>query len=130
MDETVNTLITTARNLIDAKGDGKNHTVAAAIQATDGKVYAGINVFHFTGGPCGEVSALAAALSDGNKELESIVAVGNNNRGVIAPCGRCRQILFEYCPNIKVVVNKDGGNILMPIKDLLPELYDWNAQNV
>lgn len=128
MEETINTLIATAQNLLDKHGDGKNHTVAAVIKAVDGKVYAGINVFHFTGGPCGEISALSAALSDGNKQLDLIVAVGDNNRGVIAPCGRCRQVLFEYNPEIKVVINKNGNNVLMSIRELLPETYDWNAQ--
>jgi len=109
-------------------GDNQNHTVAAAVLADDGKVYTGLNLFHFTGGPCAEIAALTAAISAGNNHLIKIVAVGNNNRGVLAPCGRCRQVLFDYYPNMDVVVGKNQDLVLVPIRDLLPETYDWNKQ--
>lgn len=43
---------------------------------------------------------------------------------VIAPCGNCRQMLLEYCPDIKVILNDDEGKLIkVGIKDLLP--FSW-----
>lgn len=41
--------------------------------------------------------------------------------GKIPPCGNCRQMLFEYCPDIKVIVNDEKGNFIkVKARDLLP----------
>ncbi|HUD06209.1 MAG TPA: hypothetical protein VMR18_04840 [Candidatus Saccharimonadales bacterium] len=125
--EQINQLLNAAKTTLDF-GDNQNHTVAAAVLSDTGKVYTGLNLFHFTGGPCAEIAALTAAISDGSKQLSTIVAVGNNNRGVLAPCGRCRQVLFDYYPAINVVINRNQNLVLIPITDLLPETYDWNKQ--
>lgn len=37
-------------------------------------------------------------------KLELVVAVANDGRGVINPCGRCRQMMLDYYPDIKVIV--------------------------
>ena len=108
-------------------GDDNNHTVASAVITREGEVVTGLNLHHFTGGPCAEVSTLANAISQGKKELIAIIAVGNNNRGVVAPCGRCRQILFDYYPDIEVVLTDNGELFTKSIKDLLPHTYDWQA---
>ena len=51
-------LVAAAQTTIDAAGDGRLHTVAAAVRDTAGGVHTGINLFHFTGGPCAELVAL------------------------------------------------------------------------
>ncbi len=44
----------------------------------------------------------------------------------IPPCGNCRQMLFEYCPDIKVIVNDEKGNLIkVKAKDLLP--FAWQS---
>ncbi|WP_338747872.1 hypothetical protein [Janibacter alittae] len=53
-------LVKLARSTIDANTDaGPNedgvHTMGAAVQAADGQMFAGVNLFHFTGGPCAEL---------------------------------------------------------------------------
>jgi cytidine deaminase len=82
-------LIEFARQIVDANTDGEYgvHTVGAAVRGADGKMYGGINVFHFTGGPCAELVALGQARASGARELTTIVAVGNWGRGPLAPCG-------------------------------------------
>lgn len=55
-----------------------------------------------------------------------IVAVGHNNRGVLAPCGRCRQTIYDYYPEMQVILSNDG--IVKPISELLPYTYSWNDQ--
>jgi cytidine deaminase len=43
---------------------------------------------------------------------------------VVPPCGNCRQMLFEYAPEIKVILNDDQGRLVkVGVKDLLP--FAW-----
>jgi len=120
-------LIAAARNLIEARGDDENHTVAAAARASDGRIITGVNVYHFTGGPCAELVVMGLAASEGLGDLAEIVAVGDRSRGVVTPCGRCRQALLDYYPNIRVIVPDGGGGVRpVPVADLLPYEFRWN----
>ncbi|MGZ4483238.1 MAG: ASCH domain-containing protein [Nocardioidaceae bacterium] len=103
---------------------GDTHTVAAAAMSTTGAVFTGVNVHHFTGGPCAEMVAIGAAAQANAGPLISIVAVGDRGRGVLAPCGRCRQVLSDLHPDVYVVVPAAGGELTaLPIRDLLPVGY-------
>lgn len=95
--------------------------------------YKGVNVFHFTGGPCAEPVALgnAAAIGVLPADLRLMVAVKRSHHGdkmlVINPCGRCRQQLMDLSPAIKVVViDEDASLKVVGIEDLLPFSYIWN----
>ena len=68
---------------------------------------------------------MGIAISDGQREFDTIVAVHEKAKnGVLSPCGNCRQMLFEYCPNIKVIVNDDDGSLVkVKAADLLP--FAW-----
>ena len=57
-----------------------------------------------------------------------IVAVGDRGRGILSPCGKCRQILFDYYPDINVVVAEKSKPIIKSIVELLPNIFDYNAQ--
>lgn len=118
-------LINTATELVNKYTDNENHTVAAAVLTNDGKIITSMNFYHFTGGPCAEVAALASMVSEGQKPVK-IVAIGHNSRGVLPPCGRCRQTIFDYYPNVQIILTNDGDE--KSIKDLLPGVYDWNDQ--
>ncbi|MGA4837878.1 cytidine deaminase family protein [Streptomyces sp. G45] len=121
-------LIAYARGIVDANTDGEDgvHTVGAAVRAADGSLHGGINVYHFTGGPCAELVALGSARANGARELTAIVAVGNMGRGVIGPCGRDRQVLFDYHPRIRVILPTPQGLGSIPIRDLLPLATAWS----
>lgn len=121
-------LIDLARAVVDANTDGEDgvHTVGAAVRAADGTMYAGINVYHFTGGPCAELVALGNARASGARELTTIVAVGNGGRGVIGPCGRDRQVLFDYHPGIRVILPTAHGVGSVPIQELVPFATAWS----
>ena len=54
-----------------------------------------------------------------------IVAVGDRDRGVVPPCGRCRQVLLDYFPTIGVIVGEGDRVRTVPIADLLPATYVW-----
>lgn len=87
-----------------------NHTVASAVRTTSGSTFTGVNVYHFSGGPCAELVALGAAAGGGvlATGIKTIVAVKKDENteevGVINPCGRCRQVLFDYNANMEVIV--------------------------
>jgi len=89
----------------------------------NGDIHTGVNVFHFTGGPCAELVAIGAAAGAGAEPLITIVAVADGNRGVIAPCGRCRQVLLDLHPDVYAIVPNDGELQSRPIRDLLPSSY-------
>lgn len=118
-------LIEYARAIVEANADGLVHTVGAAVRDREGRMFGGINLYHFTGGPCAELVALATARAQGAGELEAIVAVGDRSRGVLAPCGRDRQVLADYHPTIRVVLPTEDGLRSAPIAALLPWRTVW-----
>ncbi|GAA2404945.1 cytidine deaminase [Streptomyces glaucosporus] len=104
---------------------GDNHTMAVAARARDGRIVTAVNAYHFTGGPCAELVLIGTAAAQGAYDLDIIVAVGDRDRGVVPPCGRCRQVLLDYFPDLKVVVGTNDGLRMVPVTDLLPESYIW-----
>ena len=62
---------------------------------------------------------------NGEREFDTIVAAhmkAPNN--VVSPCGNCRQMLFEYCPDINVIVNDENGQLVkVTARELLPYAY-------
>ncbi|HUW77630.1 MAG TPA: hypothetical protein VMV52_02630, partial [Candidatus Nanopelagicaceae bacterium] len=89
-------LIAHAKDTVDRNGDGNVSTMGAAVRDIRGEIFGALNVYHFTGGPCAELVALGVAAASGAGKLDTIVAVGDNGRGPVGPCGRCRQVLFDY----------------------------------
>jgi len=120
-------LIEYARQIVDANTDGVDgvHTMGAAVRAADGQMFGGINLYHFTGGPCAELVALGHARASGARELTTIVAVGNFGRGPVGPCGRDRQVLFDYYPVIRVLLPTLAGVKSIRIRDLMPHGTLW-----
>ncbi|MFD5105408.1 cytidine/deoxycytidylate deaminase family protein [Streptomyces cinereoruber] len=118
-------LVRAAEDVARTRCRGDNHTVAAAARAADGRIVTAVNAYHFTGGPCAELVVIGTAAAQGAHELETIVAVGDRDRGVIPPCGRCRQALLDYFPSLGVVVGRGDRLRTVPIADLLPETYVW-----
>ncbi|MFD8013548.1 cytidine deaminase family protein [Streptomyces sp. NPDC058955] len=122
-------LIEAAAHVARTRCRGDNHTMAAAARAQDGRIVTAVNAYHFTGGPCAELVVIGAAAAQGAYELETIVAVGDRDRGVVPPCGRCRQVLLDYFPSLKVIVGDGDGAgdriRTVPITDLLPASYVW-----
>jgi len=103
----------------------KRHLVGAACLTSDGKIIPGVNVAHYTGGPCAEPVAIGAAAALGYlpHRLTHMVAVGHRGRGVVNPCGRCRQQLLDLSPDIHVLV-RDGDEVKeVSVAELLPLPY-------
>jgi len=127
-------LVDLARRTIDETTDAGPdedgvHTMGAAVRAADGRTFVGVNVYHFTGGPCAELVALGAARAGGAQEITHIVAVGNHSRGPIGPCGRDRQVLLDYHPNMRVILPTREGVRSVDIADLVPLATAWSFDN-
>ena len=118
-------LIVRATEVIAAHGEFEReiHTVGAAVRDQGGQIFVGVNLYHFTGGPCAELVALASARASGAADLVTIVAVGSGGRGVMAPCGRDRQVFMDYYPNLRVIVPTHEGPQVFSPSELLPFSY-------
>ena len=101
-----------------------NHTVGCALLCKNGHIYTGVNCDGIHGS-CAEYITMGMAISNGEREFDTIVAVHEKHLNcVIPPCGNCRQMLFEYCPDIKVIVNEASGKLIkVTARDLLP--FAW-----
>lgn len=101
-----------------------NHTAGSAIRCKDGSVFLGVNCDGIHGS-CAEFISIGAAITAGQREFDTIVAAQNNaHNGLLPPCGNCRQMLLEYCPDIKVILNNSNGDVVkVKINDLLPLAY-------
>ncbi len=101
-----------------------NHTVGCALLCANGNVYRGVNC-DGVHGSCAEYVTIGSAISAGERDFETIVAVHDKSLNfVVSPCGNCRQMLFNYCPDIKVIVNDENGNLIkVKAKELLP--FAW-----
>ena len=118
-------LVEIARGAIAPCYDGEEyrHTVGCALRAADGKIYRGVNVYSIHG-TCAEPVAIGAAVMDGAREFDCIVAVRGGERGeIMPPCGNCRQILGDYMPDCWVIVEDEGGLCKVRAKELLPFPY-------
>lgn len=127
-------LVEAARRTIESATDAGPHedgihTMGAAVRASDGRIFVGVNLYHFTGGPCAELVALAAARAGGATAVTHIVAVGNHGRGPIGPCGRDRQVLFDYYPGVRVILPTLQGARSVTVEDLLPMATSWSLED-
>jgi cytidine deaminase len=122
-------LIEAATSVAKTRCRRDNHTVACAARGSGGQIVTAVNAYHFTGGPCAELVVIGSAASQGYYELERIVAVGDGDWRIVPPCGRCRQVLFDYFPTIEVIVRSSDNYLTYSIAELLPETFDWAKQD-
>lgn len=96
--------------------------VGAALLAKNGKVFLGCNVENASFGAtiCAERTAITKAISEGVKEFEKIAIVASSD-DYAAPCGICRQVLYEFMPEGEIVLDSHGEGIkAMSLKEMLP----------
>ena len=96
--------------------------VGAALEGADGSVHTGCNVENAAYGSCicAERTALVKAVSEGCRTFKRIAVVGNS-ADYCWPCGSCRQMLYEFAPNLRVLaVRGDGTWEEASLSDLLP----------
>lgn len=125
--ELIKVALNTLQNNFD---DGiYHHTVGAALSCLNGKIYSGVNCDGIHGS-CAEYITIGMAISAGERNFDTIVAVHDKAPNcLVAPCGNCRQMLIEYCPDIKVILNDESNKVVkVHIKDLLP--FAWKSVQV
>ena len=99
-----------------------NFQVGAALLAKDGRVFTGCNVENASYGAtnCAERTAVFKAVSEGCREFEAI-AIAASSGDHIPPCGICRQVLAEFMPDGKVILDSDKkGMVTYLVRELLP----------
>lgn len=97
--------------------------VGAALEGEDGSVYTGCNVENAAFGSCicAERTALVKAVSEGCKSFLRLAVVGNST-DYCWPCGSCRQMLYEFAPELEVLVaKKDHSFVKYRLRELLPQ---------
>lgn len=99
--------------------------VGAAIESEDGSVFTGSKIENaaLECTLCAERSAVAAAVSAGHRSFKRI-AIYAQSSTYCFPCGTCRQVLWEFSPNIEVLCSRaDGRYVSYPLTALLPEPF-------
>jgi len=101
-----------------------NFRVGSAVLTERGTLYSGCNVENASYGLtiCAERNAIFAAVAaEGSGMRIKAVAVATERDGPCAPCGACRQVIFEFGPDALVMFRGQSGTEQMAITKLLPE---------
>ena len=100
--------------------------VGAAVEDADGRIHTGCNVENATYGLtiCAERVALYKAISEGVRSFARVVVAADTDV-LTPPCGACRQILWEFCGDVEVLlVNPRGKSESYRLKELFPKPFD------
>lgn len=119
---------TAARENAIARFSG--YRVGAALLANDGTIHRGCNIENCTYGltVCAERVALLSALAGGTRGF-SAVAVVTDSETPATPCGPCRQLLWEFCGDVDVVLaNLSGRSRHFKLSELLPYAFELQPE--
>jgi cytidine deaminase len=126
-------LIAAARATIKRRYRGDWQEVGAALRTRSGKIFTGVNLDAYLGrmAVCAEAVALGHAVVDlGDAGIDAIVAVRHpapqdkdQTIAVVSPCGACRELIFDYDPQARVIVPNGKLPSIVPIGELLPNKY-------
>ena len=103
-----------------------NFRVGAAVRANSGRIFGGCNVENATYGltVCAERIAIFKAISEGERGFDAI-AVSTDTETLTPPCGACRQIIWEFCGDVPVILsNLNGKTETIQMRDLFPKPFD------
>ena len=103
-----------------------NFRVGAALRATSGRIFGGCNIENATYGltVCAERVAIFKAISEGERGFDA-VAVVTDADSLTPPCGACRQLLWEFCGDVPVILaNYKGKTETVAMRDLFPRPFD------
>ena len=106
--------------------------VGAALRLRSGKVFIGVSLDAYLGrmAVCAEAVALGQAVTQGETGIDTIVAVRHPapdekdcKIAVVSPCGACRELIWDYDRNARVIVPGPDGPQSVGISDLIPNKY-------
>jgi cytidine deaminase len=126
-------LIEVARAAIARRYRRDWQEVGAALRIRTGEVFTGVNLDAYLGrmAVCAEAVALGKVIADlGDVGIETIVAVRyprpteqDQTIAVVSPCGACRELIWDYDRNARVIVPGQDGPRVVSIGELLPNKY-------
>ncbi|WP_010174637.1 cytidine deaminase [Bacillus coahuilensis] len=100
--------------------------VGAALLTSDGTVYHGCNIENASYGlcNCAERTALFSSIADGRTDFTKLVVCADTPDPV-SPCGACRQVISELCPEDMdvILLNMTGDRTSMKVNELLPGAF-------
>ena len=124
MQRTYESLIEEAKKVSqNAYAPYSKFKVGACVLFENGNIYTGCNVENSSYGLslCAERNALSTAIASGEKSKLSAVAIYSPNQKECAPCGACRQWIYEFNENTKIILEKEDNSLLiLDIQELLP----------
>ena len=127
MEDTEKELIQAATDVREnAYAPYSDFKVGAAVETDDGKIYVGCNVESASYGltVCAERVAIWKGISRGEKRF-SRIAVVVDTEDLTPPCGVCRQIIWEFCGDVPVILsNLNGKRETVKMSELLPRAFD------
>jgi cytidine deaminase len=106
-----------------------NFRVGASLRATSGRIFGGCNVENATYGltVCAERVAIFKAISEGERGFDAIAVVTDND-SLTPPCGACRQLIWEFCGDVPVILANLKGKVeIISMKELLPKPFDASS---
>ena len=134
LSEADRALIEAAREIIRKRYRFDWQEVGAALRTRSGKVFTGVSLDAYLGrmAVCAEAVALGQAITNaGEAGIDAIVAVRHpppeekdRSVAVVSPCGACRELIWDYDRNARVIVPGEGGPVVVPIGDLIPNKYN------
>ncbi len=121
-----------AQRLVAAAAAARKHAhapyskfrIGAALLASSGRIYTGVNVENASYGLtiCAERVAAGNAVSAGERRFAAVAIV---SPGAAMPCGACRQVLAEFgdCTVICADARRLGQMSVEPLSGLLPHMF-------
>lgn len=100
--------------------------VGAAIESVDGRIFGGCNIENSSYGltVCAERTAIFRAVAEGARRFSRLAVVAATPR-LTPPCGACRQVLWDLCGDIEIVLaNLEGAVESFRLSELLPRAFD------
>jgi cytidine deaminase len=123
-------LVTAAKSAREnAHAAYSNFRVGAALRATSGRIFGGCNVENATYGLtiCAERVAIFKAISEGERGFDAIAVVADTD-SLTPPCGACRQLIWEFCGDVPVILaNLQDRVEIVPMRELFPKPFDGSS---
>ena len=120
-------LITAAKSAREnAHAAYSNFRVGAGLRAASGRIFGGCNIENATYGLtiCAERVAVFKAISEGERGFDAIAVVTDTDT-LTPPCGACRQLIWEFCGDVPVILaNLKGKLEIIPMRELFPKPFD------
>ncbi len=120
-----------ARDMLERSYAPYSHfRVGAALECADGSVFTGCNIENAAYSPtlCAERVAVGKAVSEGHRDFVRL-AVAADTDAFTTPCGVCRQVLWEFAPDLEVLLyNRRGEMQTLTLRQLLP--YSFGSDSL